>query len=96
MAGPHEKRQSIHGFKAFIVERKREEESREVETSHGHMERGGEGRQKEGEQGNESKSKRIREREREKRANSPFYSGPGLPGNSQVTVGVESRQNTRS
>ena len=52
-------------------------------------------------------SKRERQ-EREEGANSPFYSGPGLPGCCQVTVGrsipgccqvtvgVESRQNTRS
>jgi hypothetical protein len=48
-------------------------------------------------QGKESKRvrERVREQEREE-ANSPFYSGPGLPGHCQVTVGVDSRQNTRS
>jgi hypothetical protein len=31
--------------------------------------------------------------EQEEGASSPFYSGSGLPGCSQVTVGVEFRQN---
>jgi hypothetical protein len=36
----------------------------------------------------------ARPQEREDGASSPFYSGPGLPGCCQVTVGVEFRQNT--
>jgi hypothetical protein len=35
---------AVHGFKVFIEERQREGESREVEASHGHMERGVKGR----------------------------------------------------
>jgi hypothetical protein len=31
----------VHGFKAFIVERQRDRESRKAEAGHGHMERGG-------------------------------------------------------
>jgi hypothetical protein len=54
---------------------------------------GGGGRWKEGEQGSKSKRKRIRERGG---ASSSFYSGLGHPGCCQVTVGVESRQNTSS
>jgi hypothetical protein len=69
----------------FIVERQREGESREVEASHGPVERRAKGMQREWEQG----SKRGRG------ANNPFYSGPGLPRCCQVTVGVECRQNIR-
>jgi hypothetical protein len=45
------------GFKAFIIERQRDGESREAEGGHDHMEKGGKGRWREGEQG--SKSKRM-------------------------------------
>jgi hypothetical protein len=50
----------------FIVERQREEESREVESGHSHMERGGkrkwrEGVRESGERG--SKGARVRARE---------------------------------
>jgi hypothetical protein len=33
----------VHGFKAFIVERQREEKCLEVEGGHGHVERGWKG-----------------------------------------------------
>jgi hypothetical protein len=33
-------RRALHGFKACIVERQREGETREVEASHGHVGRG--------------------------------------------------------
>ena len=36
----------------------------------------------------------AREQEREEGPSSPFYTGPILPGCCQVTMGVESRQNT--
>lgn len=93
----------VHGFKAFIVERQKEGESREVEASRVHVEgRGREFREK------GSKSKRIRGKKVRRGASSSFYSGLGHPGYCQVTVGksipgccqvtvlVESRQNTRS
>jgi hypothetical protein len=46
-------------FKAFIIERQREGESREAEVSHDYMERVGKGRQREV-GGQEGKSKRGR------------------------------------
>jgi hypothetical protein len=48
------------GRRAKRVVRQREGESREVETGHGHMERGGKRMWREGEQ--EGKSKRVRGR----------------------------------
>ena len=36
-----------------------------------------------------------REQEREEGSSSPFYSGPGLNGCCQITVGLEYRQNSR-
>ena len=69
-------------MKAFIVERRREGESREVEVGHGHIEKGvgewGERRSKEVR--GKGKKVRAREKEREKGANSPFYSRAGLSG----------------
>jgi hypothetical protein len=53
------RRRDSYGFKAFIIERQREGESREVETGHGYMERGGKGRGRKGKQESKSKSKRI-------------------------------------
>jgi hypothetical protein len=48
-------------------------------------------------EGRERENKRARERgKRGEGANSPFYSGLGLPGYCQVTVRVVSRQKTRS
>jgi hypothetical protein len=47
--------------------------------------------EREGEQG---ERERIERQEREEGPSSPFYSGPGLPGCFQITVGVHSRQNT--
>jgi hypothetical protein len=41
----------VHGFKAFIVERQRGGENREVEAGHGHVEGLGAGREG-GERGN--------------------------------------------
>jgi hypothetical protein len=46
--------------------------------------------------GEQEGKREARVREREEGAGNPFYSGPGLPGCSQVTVGVESRQNSKS
>ena len=53
-----------------------------------------EGRREWGDRGSKREQESKRQ-EREERTSSPFYSGPGLPGCCQVTVGVESRQNTR-
>ena len=39
--GRFQREEKVHGFKAFIVERQREGESREVEAGHGHVERRG-------------------------------------------------------
>jgi hypothetical protein len=48
-------------------------------------------REEEGNEERKGKGSRARARAREeqetKRASNPFYSGSGLPGNSQVTVG---------
>jgi hypothetical protein len=84
----------VHGFKAFIVERQREGEIREVEASHSHVERGRKGRRRKVVEGNKSKRKKIRRVGG--RASSSFYSRLGYPGCCPVTVGVESRQITRS
>jgi hypothetical protein len=50
----------VHGFKAFIVERQREGDNQEVETSHGHV--GGGGIEQEARERPDRKSKRGRER----------------------------------
>ena len=62
------------------------------------MERRGKGMQREEEleSKREASRKQEQEQEREEGSNSHFHSGPGLPGCCQVTVGVESRQNTNS
>jgi hypothetical protein len=73
-----------------------EKENRGVEASHEHMEREqgrewgrwgwgvceGTDQEQEGKKGT-----RAREQEKEEGASSPFYSGSGLPGCCQVTVG---------
>ena len=52
---------AVHGFKAFIVERQREGETREAEAGHDHVERGEKVMQQEGEQEDKRcKSKRVR------------------------------------
>jgi hypothetical protein len=76
-----------HGFRAFIVERQREGENREVEAGHGHMERGGKGIRGGGTRGHERSKLEAGVREGRGGGSSPFYSGPGLLGNSQVNVG---------
>jgi hypothetical protein len=49
-----------------------------------------------GTRGKGERELRERQKRQEEGANSPFYSGPCLPGCCQVTVGVESRQNTNT
>jgi hypothetical protein len=61
-----------------------------VESGNDHMERGGKGR------GVRRQEAREQESKRERRDQAAHFIGPGLPGSSQVTVGVESRQNTNS
>jgi hypothetical protein len=48
------------------------------------VERGG---RESGERGSKREPQESKRQEREEKANSPFYSGPGLPGCCQVTVG---------
>ena len=62
----------------MVVEAEKGRESREVEASHGHVEREQKG------MGRERGSKR---QEREREARGPFYNGAGLPGCCQVTMG---------
>ena len=55
----------------------------------------GKGDEEKGVKGQE-RSKRVREQESKEGASISFHSGLGHSGCCQVTVGVESRQNTRS
>ena len=48
----------------------------------------------EGEGTGKGRARAREKQEREEEASSPLYSEPGLPSCYQVTVGVESRQNT--
>ena len=72
----------------FFQERQREEESREVEAGHGHIERGEKGRERgegkregrreggeSGEQGSKSKSKRVRGKRSRRGQATPFIVG---------------------
>jgi hypothetical protein len=61
-------------LKAFIAERQRKGENREVEAGHGHVERGRKGMGRGG-ASRQERSKRIRDQESEEETNSPFYSG---------------------
>jgi hypothetical protein len=44
----------------------------------------------------EERKQESKRQERGQGTSSPFYSGPGLPGCCQVTVGVEFRQNANT
>jgi hypothetical protein len=81
------------GVKRVVEAEKGREESRGWPWPHG--ERGGRGM---GRGGTRGKGARERSRNKTERrgASSPFYSGPGLPVCCQVTVGMESRQNTNT
>ena len=77
----------VCSFMTRCREKQREGESREVEASHDHIEEGG--------KGGETRGQGARERQKQGGGtSSPFYSGPDIHGYCQVTVGVESRQNT--
>ena len=78
------------GVKRVVeAEKGREKERVEVDAGHDHIGAGAREGARESEERQEARrSKRM------EGPSSPFYSWPGLPGCCQVTVGVESRQNT--